>query len=142
MKAILLVAAFLCGAAGAAVGQVWLFRHELHVVIIASTSVARLSDGSHKMMVDTLAQPNNNCLRITHHVLTRDNPRTYVPLAMALSGRAFGSVERFRVTLFVPAGVPLGEWRYTARSAYQCVGWPGLLGITELQSEPVTITLD
>lgn len=114
-------------------------------IVVHSIVNERQINGSHLLMVAASGPPTQNCLRLTQHLLLRqedDGRRNYVPLGAAVNGMGFSTAEDFEVTLEIPASIPKGKWQYVNRSVYFCTVFPGLARVTRAISAEKTIMLD
>lgn len=139
---IVLVVAVSCGLTIYA--QLWASSGKPSPIVVHSIKNERQANGSHLLIVTASGPPSQGCLRLTQHLLLRqeNDRRNYVPLGAAVNGMGFSTAEDFEVTLEIPASIPTGEWQYVNRSVYFCTVFPGLASVTRAISAETMINLD
>lgn len=139
---IVIVIAISCGCTIYA--QVWANSARPTPIVVHGIRVEKQPNGSHLLFVTASGPPTQDCLRLTQHLLLRQENeiRNYVPLGAAVNGMGFSSPEDFEITLEIPAAIPGGRWKYVNRSVYFCVAFPGLVTVTRSISAEQIINLD
>lgn len=124
--------------------QIWANSGRPTPIVVHDIKIEKQPNGSHLLMVTASGPPSQNCLRLTQHLLLRQEAgiRNYVPLGAAVNGMGFSTAEDFEVTLEIPAAIPGGRWQYVNRSVYFCVTVPGLVTVTRSISAEQIINLD
>lgn len=142
--------ALCAGAVFTTIVELWWQGEQPRPTDISSVSVHRTEGGIRFLRVANRAPSKESCLRITEHLLYRDDemlaagglaPRVYVPLSNTIVGLGFRGVTDYTVELAIPDGTAPVEWQFVTRSIYMCNLFPGLTSILRFATKPYPVDL-